>query len=156
MFCISETWLNENHSDQSLELTFFNNPAFRYDRTDRNKTGGGGSAVYCKFGLDCTQLIELEELFPAVIDSVWIKIKTNSKTIVLGSIYKPAKVNNNLLINSLEEVLLHPSTQQSEVIIVGDAYINWLRNSPEKRNMNALLINFNMAQLINGTTRAVA
>ena len=35
--------------------------------------------IYCKFGLDCTQLIELEELFPAVIYSLRIK-----RTVVTG------------------------------------------------------------------------
>ena len=62
IMCFSETWLNQNHSNQSVELTFFGDP-FRHDRDCNNKSRGGITAIYCKTGQNCTQLTHLEDLF---------------------------------------------------------------------------------------------
>ena len=101
ILCFSETWLNSNHSDQSIELTFFADP-FRLDRLDVNKSRGGGCALYSKFGLDCAQLASLESIFDDEIDSVWVKLKSKNKPLIIGTIYKPPRANNARFISSLE------------------------------------------------------
>ena len=151
ILCFSETWLNHNHSDESIELTFFADP-LRHDRTDPNKQHGGGSAIYYKLGLECTQMTELESMFDKDIDSVWIKVKTESKSIIIGTIYKPPHADSARFMSSLGGILLHPSTTQYDVILTGDFNINWYKDSLEKIHFTSLLTNFSLKQLIDGTT----
>ena len=149
IICFSETWLKPNHSDQSIELTFFSDP-FRHDRNDPKKACGGGSAIYCKIGLQCTQLPELENTFDDEIDSVWLKVKTKNKTIVLGTIYKPPDANNTRFIDWLEEVLMHASVCQNDVIITGDFNINWHDSYCDKTKLQTVMEHFNLSQIIKG------
>ena len=151
VMCFSETWLTPHHSDNTIELTLFSDP-FRHDRNDPHKLCGGGSAIYCKLGLHCTQLHHLESIFDKEIDSVWLKIKTEKKTIVIATIYKPPTANNTRLMESLEEVMLDNSISQCDIIITGDININWYNESPEKHQLASLMANFNMNQLIAGST----
>ena len=89
ILCLSETWLNKNHVDQSIELTFFADP-IRHDRNDNNKSRGCGSLIYYKPGLQCAPLPHLESMFHPEIDSTWIKIKLEKqhKPIIIGTVYK--------------------------------------------------------------------
>ena len=98
------------------------------------------------------QLTELEELFDDDVDSVFIKIKTKSAPVILGSIYKPPHANNRAFVNALEEIVIHPSSNQCSIILTGDININWLRDTPDKTKLTALLAAFDMSQIIYGTT----
>ena len=151
ILCFTETCLNHSHSDQSIELMFFADP-FRHDRIDINRSRGGGCAIYYKLGIDCTQLTALEDMFDDEIDSTWIKITTKTKSVIIGNIYKPPHANHARFINSLEEILLHPSTSQYDIILTGDYNINWYHNTREKNNLIQLIANLDMMQVINGTT----
>ena len=151
ILCFSETWLNSNHSDQSIELTFFADP-FRHDRLDVNKSRGGGCALYYKLGLDCTQLASLENIFYDEIDSVWVKLKTQNKPLIIGTIYKPPRANNTRFISSLEEIFLHPTINQYDIILMGDYNINWRARTSDQIKFENLLANFSIKQVINGVT----
>ena len=85
ILCINETWLNQNHPNQSIELTFFADP-LRHDRTDITKSCGGGCAIYYKFGIEYVQLPVLEDIFINAIDSTWARIETPDKTLIIGTI----------------------------------------------------------------------
>ena len=149
--CFSETWLTPHHSDNTIEFTLFSDP-FRHDRNDPHKLCGGGSAIYCKLGLHCAQLHHLESIFDKEIESVWLKIKIERKTIVIATIYKPPTAKNTRLMESLEEVMLDNSISQCDIIITGYININWYNESPEKHQLASLMANFNMNQIIEGST----
>ena len=123
ILCMSETWLNSYHSDQSIEIALFPDP-IRHDRADVNKSRGGGSMIYYKLGLQCTPLPQLEAMFSPNIDSTWIKIKTNRKPIIVGTFYKPPDASNAQLLQSLENLFLHQTVNQCDVIIAGDYNID--------------------------------
>ena len=91
-------------------------------------------------------------MFDDEIDSTWIKITTKTKSVIIGNIYKPPHANHARFINSLEEILLHPSTSQYNIILTGDYNINWYHNTREKNNLIQLITNLDMMQVINGTT----
>ena len=91
-----------------------------------------------------TQLHHLESIFDKEIDSVWLKIKTERKTIVIATIYKPPTANNTRLMESLEEVMLDNSISQCDIIITGDINSNWYNESPEKHQLASLMVNTNM------------
>ena len=113
ILCINETWLKQNHPNQSIELTFFADP-LRHDRTDITKSCGGGCAIYYKFGIECVQLPILEDIFINAIDSTWARIKTPDKTLIIGTIYKPPDVNNVIFLQNMEDLLLHVPYSQSK------------------------------------------
>ena len=48
--------------------------------------------------------------------------------------------------------MLDNSISQCDIIIRGDTNINWYNESPEKHQLASLLANFNMNQLIEGST----
>ena len=79
-------------------------------------------------------------------------MKTKSAPVIVGSIYKPPHANNTCFIDALEEVLLHPSTNQCRIILTGDINIDWLKDTPDKTKLINLLTNFKMSQVIHGTT----
>ena len=109
-------------------------------------------AKYCKIGLQCTQSPELKNTFDDEIDSVWLKVKTKNKNIVLGTIYKPPDANNTRFIDSLEEVLMHASVCQSDVIITGDFNINWHDSYCDKTKLQTVMEYVNLSQIIKGST----
>ena len=124
----------------------------RHDRVDVNKSRGGGSLIYYKLGLQCTPLPQLEAMFSPNIDSTWVKIKTNCKPIIVGTLYKPPDASNAQLLQSLENLLLHQTVNQCAVIIAGDYNIDWNKKSVTKTNLDKILQNFDLRQLITGTT----
>ena len=80
--------------------------------------------MYYKLGLDCTQLESIESIFDDEIDSVCVKLKTQNKPLIIGTVYKPPRANNARFISSLEEIFPHPTTNQYDIILMGDYNIN--------------------------------
>ena len=106
--------------------------------------------MYYKLGLDCTQLASLESIFDDEIDSVWVKLKTQNKPLLIGTIYKPPRANNARFISSLEEIFLHPTTNQYDIILMGDYNINWRARTSDQIKFENLLANLSIKQVING------
>ena len=107
--------------------------------------------MYYKLGLDCTQLASLESIFDDEIDSVWVKLKTQNKPLIIGTMYKPPRANNARFISSLEEIFLHP-TNQYDIILMGDYNINWRARTSDQIKFENLLANLSIKQVINGVT----
>ena len=125
----------------------------RHDRVDVNKSRGGGSLIYYKLGLQCTPLPQLEAMFSPNIDSTWVKIKTNCKPIIVGTLYKPPDASNAQLLQSLENLLLHQTVNQCAVIIAGDYNIDWNKKSITKTNLDKILQNFDHRHNTRRTTQ---
>jgi hypothetical protein len=78
--CVSETWLDQTISDADIEI-----PNFTIHRNDRNRHGGG-VATYVSNNLAVSRRIDLEY---QDIESLWLEITTNKKTIMLATYYRP-------------------------------------------------------------------
>ena len=79
----SESWLNDNVSDDSIKLTNYQTP-FRKDRGP-NKLGGG-VVVYIKDSIQANRRLDLES---NNVEGVWLQIKTHRKNILFGAFYIP-------------------------------------------------------------------
>ncbi len=82
----TETWLTRSTTDEDLHISNFNLP-FRYDRPDRP---GGGVAIYVREGFHATRR---HDLSVAGVESVWIDLKLNKRTFIIGGIYRPPDSN---------------------------------------------------------------
>ena len=139
---LSETWLNNNISDNEVKLD--NYVLFRKDRGSR----GGGLMTYVSSNL--TAELVSPTVNPLHFECLFVKITLHeNKRLIIGNIYKPpnapAETTKGILttINSLDCT--------SEKIILGDFNSNWLdRSSYNDRN---LFNGINLTQLITEPTR---
>ena len=77
----TETWLNNNSSDDSIELLNYQK-AFRKDRNDGRV--GGGVVVYVKENIHAYRRDDLE---PHNIEVIWIQLKIMEKKVLYGTFY---------------------------------------------------------------------
>lgn len=68
----SESWLNDNHSDNSIKLSNYQAP-FRHDRGPDKV--GGGVVVFVKEYIHATRRHDLET---NDLECVWLQLKINS------------------------------------------------------------------------------
>ena len=82
ILAITDTYLDGNISNKQLEIE-----QYRIVRRDRN-TGfiGGGCLVYVAYHICFSRLKSLES---SDIEGIWLKIKLNSTTLALGTVYRP-------------------------------------------------------------------
>ena len=81
VFSVNETWLDS--SIAANEIAF---PGFNIFRRDRPKGSHGGVALYVRSEL---QPFLMVNLFDEIVESVFVKIKLGSRSILVGSIYRP-------------------------------------------------------------------
>ncbi|MES9882168.1 MAG: endonuclease/exonuclease/phosphatase family protein [Sedimenticola sp.] len=139
----TETWLSTDTSNDDLLIPNFNPPL----RKDRQGRLGGGVAIYIREGLHATHRPDLSI---NGLESLWVDVKFNQRTFIMGGIYRPPDANNNdwLL---LEECIDRVFNQACEnVIIAGDFNIN-VHNSNSNK-ISRLVSSYNAEQLITTPT----
>ena len=89
IFSVSETWLKPCIPNSLVSLHGFN--LIRHDRDSVIKTRAGGAAIYIRSDIKYSILVKPSSILSDVCDSVWLKIKTTSKTecLIIASIYLP-------------------------------------------------------------------
>ena len=139
---LSETWLNNNISDNEVKLD--NYVLFRKDRGSR----GGGLMMYISSNLTAERVSPTVN--PLHFECLFVKITLHeNKRLIIGNIYKPpnapADTTKGILttINSLDCT--------SEKIILGDFNSNWLDRS--SYNDRSLFNGINLTQLVTEPTR---
>lgn len=117
IFCVSETWLNENISSNIVNIP--NYCIFRKDRIGR----GGGVGIYIRedivcreFSLDFGQLEGLEYLC--------LDIKINKMPLLLGVLYRAPANNINICVNHMDDLLSFLCPQFENIIFLGDINID--------------------------------
>ena len=85
---ISETWLDDTHSDESIYISGY--VSHRHDRTAAsNKDSGGEVLIYYKETLKCTPCPELSRCTPN-LECAWVKLDLdNNKDVYVCSLYRP-------------------------------------------------------------------
>ena len=139
----SETLLSPVIDSDSLLLPNFS-PPFRCDRTDRV---GGGVAVYLKDTLACSLRHDLS--IPN-LEAIWVQVKHENKTLLIGGFYRPPNSNNNywsLIEESFDRAY---STNIDNIIILGDFNINV--NLQQDNKLSNLISSYNSHQLISEPT----
>ena len=112
VICISETWLCDNTKDL---YCISNYNAYHCTRPSR----GGGVSVYVSNKFSSRKLdvcVELQD-----VDSLFINVSHMSKSVILGCIYKPPRVNPSIFIDQVQNVLSYiVSGRVCDVMLCGD------------------------------------
>jgi len=148
-FCVSETWLNTS----TIEMTELEN--YKHFNIVRENRRGGGVSVFAsdKFR---SKLLENLSFCHDYLECVFVECKSNSKTIIVGSMYRPPDGDIPLFLISLEDILVNLSNiPNSEIFLCGDFNLNILENIGNLNNVNFinLLSSSSFIPLITKPTR---
>uniref|UniRef100_A0A8C6NRV0 Reverse transcriptase domain-containing protein n=1 Tax=Nothobranchius furzeri TaxID=105023 RepID=A0A8C6NRV0_NOTFU len=143
---LSETWLNDNISDNDISLDNF--VLYRMDRGTR----GGGVATYVSSSLQSQVIVPTVK--PLHFEAIFTKISFNgNKHIIIGNIYRPP---SSPRLEAIQNLLATVDSlgDSMELILLGDFNLNWLDEStlPER----ILLNSSNLTQLVSEPTRTCA
>ena len=139
---LSETWLNDKHTDDEVSLDGFHKPI----RKDRQNNRGGGVAVYVKTSHFCKhrQDLEIDDL-----EAVWVETRINKKSYIIGSFYRPPNASNDYW-DLIEQSLHRTNSLDSTIIILGDFNSDF--NHPHRKFLEIINM-FHLQQLVKGNTR---
>ena len=162
IICLSETWLNKSVTDEMITLTGFD--LFRLDRESGailSKTGkpkrGGGLTIYVKKDLgNFTKILSEASSVSHDLEQLWIVIdKPNVSTKIIANVYRPPIGNLSECIKELSKsTSIAQDMFNNELTIVGDFNVNYnLRHTTAFKQLKTFERNFNLAQLINTSTR---
>lgn len=143
---LSETWLHAGILDSGISI-----PGYNILRTDRDRRGGG-VAFYYKDSLKCKIITLPPGTSP--LEQIWVSIKVQSKTIYLGSLYRPPDANLHSCINDLESVVTTFLPRCDCILFGGDINVdfsNILNNG--YKVISKFLNKYGLHQLINTPTR---
>ena len=89
------------------------------------------------------------------IESQWVSIKQpNSRTILIGNVYRPPQGNIETFIQVLEDILTSIDLSKIELFILGDFNIDILeKKNPNTKKLLELIKTFGLRQLIKTPTR---
>ena len=90
IFGISETWLESDVPDGEVAI-----PSYKLFRRDR-KSRGGGVLVYVPERCKSKRRLDLED---DEIECVWVEVRLNKMTILLGNMYRPPNADLSVLSN---------------------------------------------------------
>ena len=144
---LSETWLHHGIANESILLHGYQPPI----RRDRN--GHGGVAIYVKEHLVCIPRPDLEV---TDLEAVWVEIKTNQESFLVGSFYKPPSARIGYW-DLIDESISKAGNTPHKVFILGDFNTDKNSDNPNDimnyRYLSRIMYINNLVQLINQPTR---
>ena len=150
---LNETFLTPNIDDSELHIDKYN--LHHFDRTkDSGKSHGGGLIIYTHTKYDFIT-IESSEVCSPAIENVWIKLRLpKARPTYISCFYRPP---DGSIPDFIETLNVQLSTMEieagSDIVMMGDANIDVLKQSQDSRSLNALLNNHNLKQVISKATR---
>lgn len=119
LLALTETWLRDD-PDESIFID-----GYRFVRNDR-LTRGGGTGIYIKDGINY-EIVN----FDLKLENTSILVTVNKVKILYCVIYKPPKVENRvnlqLLLDDIEDVMLRSVAIVDKVILLGDMNVDFLK-----------------------------
>ena len=106
--CLSETWLDSSVTDAEVSVPCY--ATYRRDRGSR----GGGALVYVTDKCCSRRRNDLEE---DGVKILWVEVRMNQKTLLLGNIYWPPNATSSVL-DSVELTLERTVSEWKEVILI--------------------------------------
>jgi len=83
-----------------------------------------------------------------------VKLQISSSKIIVLCVYRPPSGNVEYFLNSLEQILNQLYTNSTNIIICGDININYLANTNNKRQLDALLASYGLYSIVDFPTRS--
>ena len=140
----TETWLNPDIPTDDIMLQSYSTP----ERKDRPGDPHGGVIIYVKDGLFYKRRNDLEI---RGIESIWIEVILNHKSILFGLIYRPPNADSQYFSNIEDSISLAMDTGISNIIVTGDFNLN-IFNVQTKRKVDILCTQFSLHQPIDQPT----
>lgn len=131
VICISETWLNDTHTDQMVNLPGFN--LVRHDRSRIDKARGGGVAIFIRGDLSYSVCFESTKGDP--LEFIFVKVNASRECVLVGCVYNPPDSPNNF--HKLGNVL--NSSRCENIIVSGDFNVNFLAASDSNLRLAEML-----------------
>ncbi|VDI64806.1 Hypothetical predicted protein [Mytilus galloprovincialis] len=145
ILAFSETWLNNNHTDESIEILNYQHP-FRRDRGPHKV--GGGIIVYVKNDIHAQRRIDLES---ESLEAIWLEIKFKDKKALLGTFYIPPNSGPDIW-EKIEYSLDMASNDNTINYIMATGDFNDNQLAPVNSKITPLLSQFSLTQLIDEPT----
>ena len=144
IFTVTETWLSNDVPSEAVHI-----PGYYLFRHDRTTGRGGGVAVYIK-NILTSQEVTLDMVDDNIIEHMWVNIKLNTQSLVLGVVYRPPHNNVAECINVFDNILSYLVPMHDNIVVTGDVNINLF-------NLNNVLSQcfsaYGFSQIINEPTR---
>ena len=102
---ISETWFSET-SDTTIS-------GYRLYNRNRDRRGGG-VAIYVQENLNCS-ITKIDQLNSNKIEQIWIKLKFQKESLLLGCIYRPHDLNDDIL----DDIINSVKTASDKLVSIG-------------------------------------
>lgn len=117
LYCLTETWLNESHPSSLIFPSDY--AVHRSDRSEAMASRGGGVLTAVRRDIHAFRRHDLET---EDVDSVWIQIVINKnvKPFLLGNIYIPPGMDENLLNSYFSKIESTLDFTCYDIILVGD------------------------------------
>ena len=141
ILCLTETHLSP---DDDIVLSSYSKD---FHRRDRRTGPGGGVIIYCKNSVLSKRRIDLEN---NDIEIIWIEIKIDCHTFLLGCLYRPE--SNIAYWSKLDNMFETVIETNMNIIITGDINVNML-NIEQNPHLNHLLLKYNLTNLVTEPTR---
>ena len=140
---LSETWLSSNSS-------FYNLPNYNLLTCNREKSRGGGVALYVHSSLSFCQINTIQIMHS---ESIFVETRINNKKIIIGVNYRQPNTSSHEYIDSLEACLDQLSARGDKCVILGDVNIDTSVDSAPATNYQTTLNTYNFSQIISTATR---
>ncbi|XP_055527863.1 uncharacterized protein LOC129720409 [Wyeomyia smithii] len=121
VYVLTETWLDNRFNSQQLFGDSFT--VFRTDRNSNNSVfmRGGGVLIAVSSSYVCHQITEC---VPANLETTWVKILTETKSVFIGAVYIPPdkRFDCNVMQNVLDvsESVSSKMNTQDSLLVLGD------------------------------------
>ena len=146
VLCVSETWLDSEIGEQSVQI-----PAFHFYRKDRKDKLGGGVGIYVRDGLDFKPAKKLNNDFD--VESYWGILKFKKNEFLVCSMYRPPSADTDYFDDILDQIEASIELCPKQVIL-GDLNYDYVFDDDLFKNPIHLIEQYyNMNQLIQEPTR---
>lgn len=131
VICVSETWLNDTHTDQMVSLPGYN--LVRNDRSRADKARGGGVAIYIRGDLSYSICHESTKGDP--LECIFVKVHASHECFLVGCVYNPPDFRGTF--HKLGNIL--NNSRCENIIVTGDFNINILEDSDTSTQFTEML-----------------
>lgn len=131
IICVSETWLNNTHTDAMVGLYGFN--LVRHDRSRTDKGRGGGVAIYIRSDLSFT--VKHTSAAGEMLEYVFAEVATAEKSFLVGCAYNPPDSPSNF--GTLGNIL--SNALYDDIIVAGDLNLNMMMENRYTLGFSELL-----------------
>lgn len=146
VFCVTETWLNENIPSDIVYIPNYN--FFRKDRAGR----GGGVGIYIRDGISCK--VVFSDDFPPLegLELLFLNVKIRNIILLICVIYRAPSSNLFNCVEYMDDVLSFISPQYENIIFLGDINVDQLGENC----FGYCLSSYDFSQVISEPTRVTS